>query len=51
MNEYPCRGCGDQIPYPVDVADTYCDLCMTLMMFDMECERREQKRSSGEAGQ
>jgi hypothetical protein len=41
MDEYTCWGCGDPIPHPVDAADCYCDLCMALMMFDIECRDQE----------
>jgi hypothetical protein len=50
MNEYPCRGCGDRIPDPVDDAACSCDLCMALLMFDLECRARERNRSSGGHG-
>jgi hypothetical protein len=42
--QYACWGCGDEIPWPVDAGDTYCDLCMALIMFEMEAEAREKTK-------
>jgi hypothetical protein len=41
---YACWGCGDGIRWPVDVADCYCDLCMALIMFNIDCEEQERAK-------
>jgi hypothetical protein len=38
---YACWGCEDEIPWPNDRGDVYCDLCLALLMFDMEAAARE----------
>jgi len=41
MKPYQCVSCGDEIDQPADVADCYCELCMELIMFDVDCEDQE----------
>jgi hypothetical protein len=38
---YACWGCEDEIPWPNDMGDVYCNLCLALLMFDMEAAARE----------
>jgi hypothetical protein len=47
MDTYTCRGCAEPIPHPVDDAGCYCDLCMALILFDLERKERERHRLTG----
>jgi DNA-directed RNA polymerase subunit RPC12/RpoP len=41
---YVCWECGAAIPPPTEKHDVLCSLCLSLRIFDIEAEIREQSR-------